>query len=178
MIVIPETVQRRTTKRAVVTLPKELATVRCLCPALDCPGINVTGLGIEHQSLQSDVLAIGAQFIERMAIRGIEHIGTNLWLHGPFVSQEFGSHLVDVESSKWRDAQRLDKRYAGFGSPGDEHPEEILPFVYDRLTTSPFCDYFLYGWFTAPEKQVRTMTSWANDRSGVERIPILEGIDR
>ena len=178
LLVFPETTLHKVQKRAIVTLPNELATVRCQCPSKTCPGIQVNGLGHEHQQLQRDVLGIGNAFIERMGVRGFHHIGSSLWLHGPFVSQELQNHLVDIGSSRWQDAERLDRRWAAAGFPGDTHPEEMLPMVYDQPRGSPLCDYYLYGWFSVPEKTVRTSASWAGDRSATEQISMQEASRR
>ena len=89
--------------------------------------------------LELYVLEMGDRFKQRMAVRGYEQAG-EMALHGPWPSYEFNRHLVDVNASMWREAQRPDR-------DGDEHPEKMLDAVFERDAASPYSDYLIVGDF-------------------------------
>lgn len=122
-------------RRGILTVPQEDAIVSCSCiTSKSCKGLGLNNLPLIARHLQRYCLQMAEKFQERMRIRGYQLQG-NLRLHGPWPSYEFNQHLVDVESSLWREAQR------------QSDPTIVLPLVVDRTATSPYSDYLLVGQF-------------------------------
>jgi hypothetical protein len=94
----------------------------------------VYDLPLEARELELHLRGMGEKFVSRMAIRGYESIG-GLVLHGPWLSYEFNTKLVDIENAAWKRAEK------------EQDLSHILPFVLERDATSPYKDYLLVGDF-------------------------------
>lgn len=137
IIVTPELERSIVTRRGIVTVPVEMATVSCNCVARKpCAGLVVDKLPLSVRELERHLRGMGDKFISRMRVRGYEWMG-DIKLHGPFDSYEFNEHMANVESELWRRASR------------DDDPSHVLPLVFERNAASPYKDYLLVGDFLA-----------------------------
>lgn len=178
LIVIPESEQCLTVQQGVFEVERKDAVIRCAgvragmgCEAFGCQGIRVRDLPLSARTLQAHFARVGGLFRSRLAARGYEPLGDELWLHGPFASYDYATTMVDGNDSAFTDAQRLDPTYAIGVSPGDYHPELTLPFVHER-GASPMVDYVFLGYFLAPELTTRVLNTATTDRSVVETTGI------
>ena len=124
-------------RRGILTVPSEDALVSCACVTggRSCNGLQPNQLPLNAWVLEKYVREMGTRFIERMRVRGFEWVGSELLLHGPWSSYEFNRTMVDVESSLWAEAKRLDD------------PSLILPLVIEQPKLGGYMDYLLVGRF-------------------------------
>lgn len=136
----------------VFTLPAEDATVACTCPDQPCTGININTLPPQQRNFELLARQMVAQLIARQKARGREFTG-RIALHGPQPSFDLNAHLVDVNASMWREAQRPDRN-------GDEHPELALDAVFEQdKAFSPYMDYRYQAEFLGYEYVTRQSVS-------------------
>ena len=139
LVLTPSLEKSLVTKRGIVTVPDEDATASCLCVRRqNCPGIVVSQLPVESATLERYMVEMGTRFIDRMRVRGLELVGSDLRLHGPWPSYEFSKTAANIEDQAWKDAEREgDASYA-------------LPFIIEQPVKGEYSDYFLVGDFIAP----------------------------
>lgn len=138
LIITPSLERSLVQKRGVVTVPQEDAVISCGCLlGRPCNGLALSELPLPARTLELYMREMGSRFVARMRVRGLEWVGGDLRLHGPWVSYEFNEKLVDVESSIWGQAVR------------EDDPASVLPFVGNRDAASPYSDYVLVGDFIA-----------------------------
>lgn len=139
LVLTPNLEKSLVTKRGIVTVPDEDATASCLCVRRqNCPGIIVNQLPLESATLERYMLEMGTRFLDRMKVRGLELVGSDLRLHGPWPSYEFSKTAADIESQAWKDAER----------EGDA--SYVLPFIIEQPVKGAYSDYLLVGDFIAP----------------------------
>ena len=137
LVITPELERSLVTKRGIVTVPDEDATVSCFCVrGQNCSGIVVNELPVEASVLEGHMRMMGTKFIGQMKRRGLEWVGGDLRLHGPWPSYEFNKTLADIESQAWKDAEQT----------GDLNG--VLPYVIEQPTKGEYADYLLVGDFT------------------------------
>jgi hypothetical protein len=123
-------------KRGIVTVPHEDAVVNCDCALRrPCDGLSLFDLPLSARTLELYLREMGNRFVSRMRVRGLEWVGGDLRLHGPWVSYDFNEKLADVESNAWKQAVR------------EDDPSGALPFVFERDASCPYSDYLLVGEF-------------------------------
>ena len=139
LVITPSLEKSLVTKRGIVTIPDEDATASCLCVKnQNCHGIVVSELPVESAMLERYMLEMGTRFISRMKARGLEWVGGDLRLHGPWPSYEFSKTAADIESQAWKDAER----------EGDL--SHALSFVIEQPVKGEYSDYLLVGDFIEP----------------------------
>lgn len=164
-------------RHGIATVEAELATARCQgvaagrrCRDVNCLGIALRELGLEHHLLQSHLAKLAAKFTENMRHRELEPM-SEIWVHGPFPSKYLEETMTDSQSSSLfgQMYRRLpDPRAGGLRV---EHPEFALPAVFE-VAADFYRDYQFIGWFIGTEENLTTRSFASNDRSGFERIPI------
>lgn len=143
IVVAPELDRMVVERRGIFTVPAEDSLVACNCPhRKPCNGIRIRSISLENRAFELLAHDMEQRFLERQAARGFELMGAELLLHGPFWSYDFNSHLADISSSAWWDAQKKDRN-------GDEHPENTLGYVFevDQSAFNPYRDYLIVGTF-------------------------------
>ncbi len=136
LVITPSLEKSLVTKRGIVTMPVEDATVSCLCvKGQNCNGIVVNKLPVEASVLESHMRMMGDKFIGQMGRRGLEWVGGDLRLHGPWPSYEFNKTLADVESQSWKDAEKEDDL------------NHVLQYVIEQPVEGGYSDYLLVGDF-------------------------------
>jgi hypothetical protein len=139
LVITPSLEKSLVTKRGIVTVPDEDATASCLCVSgQNCVGIIVNQLPVESATLERYMLEMGTRFISRMKARGLEPVGGDLRLHGPWPSYEFSKTAADIESQAWKDAER------------EDDASHALPFIIEQPVKGAYSDYVLVGDFIAP----------------------------
>ena len=132
-------------KQGIFTIRREDARLECNCPkrrGTGCGGIAIDDIPLAFRSFQMLCQDYGRRFIARMKPRGFEFMdGDDLVIHGPFPSYELNKNLADIGSSTWAQARYRDKE------DGSEHPERVLPFVFERSIQGEYVDYVLAGTF-------------------------------
>ena len=165
-------------RHGIGTVDAGLATARCLgvalqapCKSVNCPGIALRELGLEHHALEQRLRQLGAQFTANMQRRGQEPY-SELWVHGPFPSKNLRDAMVDSDSPSMfgKVGRRTPDPRAG-GLPV-ENPELTLPAVFETTDYSHLRDYQFIGWFHSDEQTISTRGFWTGDRSGFERQQI------
>jgi len=136
-------------RQASVTVDADVAMVRCSCPAAPCHGFKIDAMPLTASSLQQHLAWATSRMIERLGIRGYQHNGDEIVVHGPTYSYQLDSRTFDPSSSLWAEAKRR----------GD--PSLVLPFVFemDTVAPPPLRDYILWGRFFAFEWRVRSNLS-------------------
>ena len=137
ILVAPNLEKMLVQERGIVTVPSEEALVSCFCVRSipqPCSGLRVNDLPLQARQLQLHLFQAAMKWEERMRVRGYQLSG-ELRLHGPWPSYEFNQQLIDIESSLWAKAE------------AEDDPSLLLPFVVDRVATSPYSDYLLVGQF-------------------------------
>lgn len=138
LVITPTLEKSLVIKRGIVTMPDEDATVSCLCvKRQNCDGIVVDQLPVQAAVLQQHMRMMGTKFISRMGVRGLEWVGGDLRLHGPWPSYEFNKTLADVKSQAWKDAEREDDL------------SHVLQYVIEQPVEGGYSDYILVGEFLA-----------------------------
>jgi hypothetical protein len=138
LVITPSLEKSLVTKRGIVTMPDEDATVSCLCVrGQHCAGIVVNQLPVEAALLEQHMRMMGTKFISRMQARGLEWVGGDLRLHGPWPSYEFNKTMADIESQAWKDAEREDDL------------SHVLQYVIEQPEQGEYSDYLLVGDFLA-----------------------------
>ena len=143
IIVAPDLELCLVQRDGVFTVPAEDCLVRCNCPMnRPCGGILIRQIAVANRKFELLAHDMEQRFLDRQQVRGYELVNNELRLHGPFWSYDFNAHLADVGSSVWGEAVQPDKN-------GDEHPENALPFVFERDETAfaPYRDYIIVGQF-------------------------------
>lgn len=147
LIVAPELNKVLVAKHGTFTFPAEDAVIWCRCARglSPCEGIEPNKIPQEQRKFELLVKDMGDLFIRQQQPRGLEWVEGDLRLHGPFPSMDFNKHLVDVESSQWRDAMRPDRN-------GDPHPELALDMVFEQEGAfNPYVDYKVIAHFLRRE---------------------------
>ena len=141
IIVAPDLGTERVERSGVFTVDAlDARLIECNCPRQlgdGCGGIDLNRLPQEHRAFELKCKEMGKRFINRMAARGYEWDG-DIVVHGPFPSHDFDNTMQDAESSQWRNMRRSLE-------DGMEHPERLLPMVYERVTH--LADYVVVGSF-------------------------------
>lgn len=138
LVITPSLEKSLIQRRGIVTVPDEDATISCECvSARPCNGLTVRELPLEARTLESHMRMMGDKFVSRMRARGLEWVGGDLRLHGPWPSYEFNRTMADVESSMWRQAE------------SEDEPRHVLPMVIERAPVGGYSDYLLVGDFLA-----------------------------
>lgn len=136
LVLTPSLEKSLVTKRGIVTVPDEDATVSCLCVRNQpCPGIVVSQLPVAAATLEAHMRMMGDKFVDRMRVRGLEWVGGDLRLHGPRPSYEFNKTMADIESQAWKDAEREDDL------------THVLQYVLEEPVENGYSDYYLVGDF-------------------------------
>ena len=78
---------------------------------------------------------MGDKFIGQMKSRGLEWVGGDLRLHGPWPSYEFNKTMADIESQAWKDAEKEDDL------------THVLQYVIEQPVQGGYSDYVLVGDF-------------------------------
>ena len=184
LIVTQEIERCLTTRQGILTVPVEDAVVSCVgvknghqhCKRAGCQGIDVDRLPLAASKLQAHFKIMGQKFRERYQIRGLEPVGSRLWLHGPFPSYDLNNHLADVKSSIWAEAEHGDEDLSWKGHR-IERKDLVLPMVFERdMAFNPYADYVFLGYFTAAETVRAVRRTDTNDRSAFEPQPMFGGI--
>jgi hypothetical protein len=161
LIIQPDTAVAPIQKHGIFTIRREDARLECNCPhkrGMGCGGIAVDDVPLQHRSFQLLCQDYAKRFISRMRARGYEYVdGGDVVFHGPFSSYELNKNLADIGSSQWGQAMYRDK------ADNAEHPERVLPFVFERNPLGEYVDYVLVATFTVrdvftdiPLEEVRT----------------------
>ncbi len=136
LVITPSLEKSLVVKRGIVTVPDEDATASCLCVSgQNCAGIIVSQLPVESATLERYMLEMGTRFIDRMKVRGLEPVGGDLRLHGPWPSYEFSKTAADIESQAWKDAEREDDL------------NHVLQYVIEQPVQGGYSDYLLVADF-------------------------------
>lgn len=136
VVITPALERSLVIKRGIVTVPDEDASVSCLCVrGQNCGGIVVNQLPVAASTLESYMRVMGDKFVSRMGARGLEWVGGNLRLHGPWPSYEFNKTAADMESQAWKDAEREDDL------------NHVLQYVIEQPVENGYSDYLLVGEF-------------------------------
>ena len=145
LILQPDTGYGLLEKTGVFTIRREDARLECNCPkrrGAGCGGIAINDIPLPLRSFQLLCIDYGKRFIDRMRVRGYEYQdGSDLLMHGPFPSYELNKNLADIGSSQWGQAMYRDKE------DDAEHPERVLPFVFERDVMGEYVDYVLVASF-------------------------------
>ena len=138
LVITPSLEQSLIQRRGIVTVPDEDAKVSCQCVRGEpCHGIEVSKIPLEARTLENHMRMMGDRFIGRMRARGVEWVGGDLKMHGPWPSYQFNKTLQDVNSSLWAQAEREDDL------------NFVLPMVLEQPTENGYSDYLLVGDFMA-----------------------------
>ena len=70
-------------RQASVTVDADVAMVRCSCPAAPCHGFKIDAMPLTASSLQQHLAWATSRMIERLGIRGYQHNGDEIVVHGP-----------------------------------------------------------------------------------------------
>ena len=114
--------------------------IECNCPRKlgnGCGGIDLDKLPQEHRAFELKCREMAQRFIRQQKARGYEWV-SDLVVHGPFQSYDFANTMQDAESPQWRNMRRS-------LADGMEHPEALLPMVFERFTH--LADYVVAGNF-------------------------------
>lgn len=150
IVVAPDLNKAVIERQGIFTLLREDAALECNCPkraGSGCGGIAINDIPLLFRTFQLLAQVKAKRFIDRLKPRGYEFMdGGNVLLHGPFPSYEFDRRLGSADDPLWAKARNRDRH------DDLEHPERVLPFVFERDLQGAYVDYVLVAQFLIEDK--------------------------